>query len=297
MDSPRRHSRAALYPLGVVLILLSGVCLSTLGVALRHIEAASGWQILFYRAISFTVAILVFVVVRYRGRLLATYRQIGWLGVQVGLFLGLSSVFIVFAILHTTVANAIFIGSTTPLTTAACGWLFLRERVPASTWLAAAAALCGVGLMFTDGFMTGRVLGVAFACMTVVAATAMLLTIRRASPMDMVPALPVAGVVTALVALPLMPGFEISAHDLSIVLLLGIVQYALGFSLMTTGARYVPGAEVALLLMTETVLAPVWAWLGAGEVPSRLTMIGAVLVLGALAARAASGIREARSPA
>ena len=84
----------------------------------------------------------------------------------------------------------------------------------------------------------------------------------------------------------------LSRHDLALCLFLGVFQYTGGFVLITLGARYLPAAEVALLSLAETVLAPVWVWLGVGEVPTVLTLAGGAIVLSAVVAQAVTGMRS-----
>ena len=84
----------------------------------------------------------------------------------------------------------------------------------------------------------------------------------------------------------------LSRHDLALCLFLGVVQYTGGFVLITLGARYLPAAEVALLSLAETVLAPIWVWLGVGEVPALLTLAGGVIVISAVIAQAVTGMRS-----
>ena len=291
MTTQQIGARSPRYVFGIVLVLLSGMMLSTLGVGIRHIESAHGWQILFYRSLSFTVTLLIIVAIRYRGRMVRPFRLIGRRGFLVAAFLASSSGFYVFAMLNTTVANATFIVSTTPFIAAALGWMVLREPVAVSTWVAMLVALAGVVLMVADGLGTGRLIGVVFALAVAGSTACMLVTVRGAQEIDMIPALVIAGLLTAAFTAFLVPDFYVSGHDLTVIFLLGAGQYGLGFALLTAGTRYVPVAEVALLSLTETVLAPIWAWLGAGEIPSFLTIVGGVIVLAAAATRAAIGLR------
>ena len=84
----------------------------------------------------------------------------------------------------------------------------------------------------------------------------------------------------------------LSGHDLVLCLFLGVAQYTGGFVLITLGARFLPAAEVALLSLAETVLAPIWVWAGVGEVPALLTLAGGAVVLSAVVAQAATGMRS-----
>ncbi|MEE9158476.1 MAG: hypothetical protein V3U60_08845, partial [Gammaproteobacteria bacterium] len=92
------------YPRGVLMVLCAGICLSTGGLIVRHIETADGWQIVFYRATFFVVTLLIFLAVRYRGRVVQPFKRTGVNGLLVAMFLGLGSICYLFAILLTTVA-------------------------------------------------------------------------------------------------------------------------------------------------------------------------------------------------
>lgn len=275
----------------MLLLLAGGACLSTGGLVLRAIESADGWQIIFFRSLAFIVTLLAYLALRYRGRVIEAFRTIGWPGLIVALSLGVSFACYVFAILLTTVANAVFTLAVGPFMAAGLGWLVLRERIRASTWLAMAAAAIGVGLMFGDGLLTGRILGnlVALAVPSLFAVTVVVL--RRHKDVDMVPATCLAGLVSLLISAAMMDGVAISGRDLGLSLLLGSAQVGAGFLLITIGARYVPAGEVPLFGLTETILAPLWVWLVVNEVPSVLTLAGGVVVLAAIAAAAMTGWR------
>jgi drug/metabolite transporter (DMT)-like permease len=58
----------------------------------------------------------------------------------------------------------------------------------------------------------------------------------------------------------------------------------------------VPAVELALLSMSELVLAPLWVWLAVGEVPSAFTLAGGAIVMAAIAFQALSGVRRRRNP-
>ena len=76
------------YALGLLGVLLAALCGSSAGILLRHIDAAQGWQILFYRSLAFCLLLLLTVVLRRRGESLAAFRAIGRWGLAVALSLG-----------------------------------------------------------------------------------------------------------------------------------------------------------------------------------------------------------------
>ena len=282
----RRHAT------GVALVLVAGLMLSLSGVTLRHIESASGWQILFYRSLTFFVVVTLYLVFRYRTRVVRAFVRTGRPGLVVALSLGLGSACYVFSLLLTTVANALFIISSAPFVTAVLGWVVLRERVRPLTWFTMTIALAGIAIMFVNGIQSGRLLGNVVALGPAVSFAIMLVTLRFAGDRDMIPAICLAGFVGAALGFSMADTLVLSRHDLALCLFLGIFQYTGGFVLITLGARYLPAAEVALLSLAETVLAPVWVWLGVGEVPTMLTLAGGAIVLSAVVAQAVTRMRS-----
>ena len=277
---------------GVTLVLVAGLMLSLSGVTLRHIESASGWQILFYRSLTFFVVVTLYLVFRYRTRVVRAFVTTGRPGLVVAVSLGLGSACYLFALLLTTVANALFIISSAPFVTAVLGWIVLRERVRPLTWFTMTIALAGIAIMFVNGIQSGRLLGNIVALGPAVSFAIMLVTLRRAGDRDMIPAICLAGFVGAALGFTMADTLILSRHDLALCLFLGVFQYTGGFVLITLGARYLPAAEVALLSLAETVLAPVWVWLGVGEVPTVLTLAGGAIVLSAVVAQAVTGMRS-----
>ena len=59
-----------------------------------------------------------------------------------GLALVLAFAGSIFSIVHTTVANAMFLFASAPFFAALLGWILLGERVRRATWIAMAAAKC-----------------------------------------------------------------------------------------------------------------------------------------------------------
>ena len=272
-------------------MLAGGGLLSLSGIALRHMEDATGWQIIFYRSLTISVAVFLWLVFSYRARVFRAFTTAGRAGLIAGVSLGLGSACYIYALLLTTVANALFIISAAPFMAAVLGWLVLRERVRPATWATMAVALAGIAIMVFGGVRGGRLLGNLVAFGTPVSFAIMLVTLRRAGDRDMIPAICIAGVVGTALGFSMADSLAIPFHDLALCVFLGVVQYGGGFVLLTLGARHLPAAEVALLSLVETVLAPIWVWLGVGEVPALLTLAGGVIVLAAVIAQAVSGMR------
>jgi len=267
------------YFFGILIVMAGGTFLSTSGILLRIMESPDGWQIIFYRSLTFFITILLLLLFKYRKGTLGAYRAIGFRGFIASLLLGMGSVCYIFAMLNTTVANVVFIIGSAPLVTALMAWLILREKVSGWSLIAMFTALLGIGLMFVDGLVSGGMLGNILALIMVFMFAFYLLILRYQKNIDMIPATGLSGLITFGLAAIFMPTLEISTHDLIICIALGSFQFGLGFLFLTLGTRYIPAAEVALFAMTESILNPIWVWIGVNEVPSNYTLAGSAIVL------------------
>ena len=61
--------------------------------------------------------------------------------------------------------------------------------------------------------------------------------------------------------------------------LAGFFQLGFGFILITIGARRTPSALVGIIMLTEAVLGPFWAWLFINEQPPLTVLIGGSVVI------------------
>ncbi|TNF89437.1 MAG: DMT family transporter [Gammaproteobacteria bacterium] len=282
------------YGYGVTLVIIGGFFLSTSGILLRNIEAASGWQILFYRGFTFSLTLFLLLLLRYRMNIGTAFRAIGRPGLWAALVLGLGSICYIFAILWTTVANAVFIIGAAPLATAFVAWLVLGEKTSRFGVLAMLVSLAGIGLMFADGLLEGRWLGNIAALGVVASFVVFLLIIRDKRGVDMLPATCLSGLVMGGVAAFFVESFSVSNHDLAIAITMGCLQFGIGFWCFTVAARYIMASEVALFSLTESILGPIWVWIGVGEQPSLLTLAGSAVVLASVSAYCINGIRAER---
>jgi drug/metabolite transporter (DMT)-like permease len=282
------------YGYGVTLVIIGGFFLSTSGILLRNIESASGWQILFYRGLTFSLTLFLLLLLRYRTGIGAAFKAIGKPGLWAALVLGLGSICYIFAILLTTVANAVFIIGAAPLATAFVAWLVLGERTSRFGVIAMLVSLAGIGLMFADGLLEGRWAGNVAALGVVASFVVFLLIIRGKRRVDMLPATCLSGIVMAGVAAVFIESLVISNHDLAIAIIMGCLQFGIGFWCFTVASRYIMASEVALFSLTESILGPIWVWIGIGEEPSRLTLMGSAVVLVSVVAYCVNGIRNER---
>lgn len=288
------------YRQGVALVLMAGACWSIMGLVVRLMEAATSWQILFYRSLTLGIFLLVVLTIRGRGSPIRAMRRAGLSSVLGGLALVLAFCGSIISIRNTTVANAMFLFATAPFMAAVLGLLILKESVRPATWIAMAVGGLGVAVMVAEGLSLGHVLGNAAAVLSAFGFALFAVALRWQRMEDMLPAVCLGGFFTALVAgslcLATGEGLGASSHDVLLASLLGVGQLGLGMTLFTYGSKAVPAAELALLAMSEVVLAPLWVWLALGETAGPWTLMGGAVLMAAIAGNALSGIRRKPPP-
>ena len=275
--------------------MASGFFLSTAGIALRLVEQADGWQILFYRSLALSITILLILVFQKRSRFFDEFRGLGWNDCLLAVFLGTGFVAYVFALLYNTVANALFIFSCAPFLAGFLGWILLGERVATRTWFAIGAAMAGLAVMVGSELAVSRYLGTLLALWIPIAYAASIIAVRRSKRDNMLVALCLAGLVAGGLSAFFVTDYALTPRDLIISLYLGVFQVGVGFTLVVLGSRYVPAAQVGLLALVEPVLAPVWAWMGVGEVPGLATIVGGTIIFLAIATDGILNIKSSES--
>jgi drug/metabolite transporter (DMT)-like permease len=256
-------------------------------------DAASEWQIVFWRALTLAVAISSIVWFEHRTALRDALRRIGPWSLLGGLFYGVTLIGYVLALTNTTVANADFTMSAIPIFTALFAWLALGERVSKRTALAIGAAVGGIGVMLGDGIATGTLFGNAMALLAAVSFACFVIVLRQGKAVDMLPTAAVGALLAALVAAVMTEGdFGVSGHDLALCLLWGGGVSCAAHFLIVAASRTLSGAELTLLILVEFILGPTWVWLFINEQPSATTLVGGAIVLSAVTGHALWSLRS-----
>ena len=281
---------------GIPLVLMAGIFWSLSGLVYRWIEVATAWQVLFYRSLSLFCFIALWLVVRYRGRLIGVFQSAGRLSVLGGLCLSISFSGYILALDQTSVANALFILAAAPFFAALLGRVLLSEHIGWTTSLAMGMAALGLAVMAGNELAIGRGLGELFALAAALGLAGLTITLRMRRSTDMLPAILFASLFATLFALTGMlwdgDSLILTPKDLSLSVSLGVFQVGLGFMLYTAGSRHLPAVELTLLSLTEVIVGPILAWLGADEVPSVTTLAGGALILLAIVTLAMLGQRH-----
>ena len=267
---------------GPLLILTGGFCLSWGGLILRSFESASIWQILFYRSIFFLWVLIAFILLTYRKKTFKKIKEAGVPGLIGGIFLSTNFVAYMYSMMETTVANVVFIISTQTVFLPIVAYIFLKEKISPRGYVAIVLAMIGVTLMIGESLGTGSLKGNLAALTIPINFSILVLIIRKYPKVDMIPAIFYAGILSCLYGLFLLEDLAISTKDIWLSFLLGVPQLAFGFIFITIGSRTTPAVMVGLLMLMESIFAPIWVWLFYNEIPPASVLIGGIIILSAV---------------
>ena len=264
---------------GPLLIFFGALSLSFGGLIVKSFEGATLWQILFWRSLFFSLTVLTFLIITYKSKVLKSFHDSGLPGFIGGLILSIGFCGYVFAMYNTTVANTNFIISLQILFLAIFGFFFLKEKINLITLISIILAMSGVLLMVGNSLSPGELSGNLAAFTMPITFAVLIMIVRKFPSVDMVPAQFVAGISSCLIGLSFSPTIMISPHDIFLGFIAGFFQIGFGFIFITIGARTTPSAMVGIIMLSESVLGPIWAFLFVSEIPSLYGLIGGAIIL------------------
>ena len=267
---------------GYILLLFGGFCLSWGGFIIRSFEEASIWQILFLRSFFFLLAVIAFLFVTYKKNTFNIIKESGLPGLLGGFVLSFSFVAFVVAMSNTTVANVVFIISTQTMFLAIFGYFYLKEKVSLIGLISILLAMSGIIIMVGDSISGGSLFGNIVALAIPINFAILVMIIRKNTKVDMVPAIFYSGIFSLIYGFFLAESFEFTKHDLWMGFLLGVPQLAVSFVCITIGSRTVESATVGILMLMETLCAPLWVWLFLNEIPPISVFLGGAVIISAI---------------
>jgi DME family drug/metabolite transporter len=265
-------------------IVLAAVLFSTGGAAIKWCGFA-GWQLAAFRAGIALATILILIPEARRGW--------SWRTAVVGCAYAATTLLYVQANKHTTAASAIFLQSTSPLFILALAPWLLGEHATRRDLLQMGVMGLGLGLFFVGldqpsatapDPLFGDVL--AASCAVTWAFTIIgyrWIVVRGGSVATAAASGNLTACLVALVlAQPLAAGRPV---DWAVVAFLGVCQLGVPYVFLARAVPRLRALEVALFLLIEPVLNPVWAWLVHGERPGPAALVGGAVILGATVLR------------
>ena len=264
---------------GPLLVFFGAFSLSFGGLIIKSFEGATQWQILFWRTVFFLLVISIYLLVTYKKNIFKSFYDSGIPGFFGGLILSFGFCGYVFAMYNTTVANTNFIIQTQTIFLAIFGYFFLKEKISKTTLISIILAISGIILMVGNTLSPGQTIGNLAAFSMPISFAVLILVVRKYPNVDMVPSQFIAGIFALIIGYLMSGKINISYHDIFLGFLAGFFQLGFGFIFITIGAQRTPSAMVGIIMLTEAVFGPLWAWLFINEQPPTIVITGGTIVI------------------
>ena len=264
---------------GPVLVFLGAFSLSFGGLIIKSFEGSTQWQILFWRTVFFLLVISIYLLITYKKNIFKSFYDSGIPGFFGGLILSFGFCGYVFAMYNTTVANTNFIIQTQTIFLAIFGYFFLKEKISKVTLTSIILAISGIILMVGNTLSPGQMFGNIAAFSMPISFAVLILVIRKYPSIDMVPSQFIAGIFALIIGYLMSGKILISYHDIFLGFLAGFFQLGFGFIFITIGAQRTPSAMVGIIMLTEAIFGPLWAWLFINEQPPNVVLAGGTIVI------------------
>lgn len=192
---------------------------------------------------------------------------------------GISSILFISSIKNTTVANAVLIFSSAPIFAAIYMYIFFKQKSSRNVYISSFFIFIGLYIIFSSQLGQGDIIGNIYALMCIALFSLAFVILSRYKDINMFAVISLSSVVTVIIAFIFTSTINIDLNTLYILLIAGLIVSPMARVLMGIGTKTLPASEVSLLMIIETVMAPVWVWIFLNEVPQNSTLIGGSVIL------------------
>ena len=224
----------------------------------------------------------MFLLSMYKKDAFRTIKKAGLAGLLGGFVMSFSFIAFVFAMMNTSVANDVFIISTQTMFLAIFGYFYLKEKVSVIGLLSIVLAMMGITVMIGDSISGGTLFGNLVALTIPISFSILVMIIRKNSNLDLVPAIWYASISSVLISFFMANDLNFTNNDILMGFLLGVPQLTFGFVCITIGSRTTKSVTIGLLMLVETIFAPLWVWLFLNEIPPLSVFIGGSIIIFAI---------------
>ena len=269
-----------------ILILSGALCMSFAALFVKLIQNADGFQILFYRGFPQCMMVMIVACFIRRISLVEFFKSIDKTDLILGFTMCIAFSFYIFALLNTSVASALFILSISPVFAALLSWRIIGEIPTKTTWIAILFAMVGVTVMVGADLTRGQLIGNLFAMISAFSFALMLVFARKSKKSDVLTGNFLGAGFAILMAIILAysygDGLIVSTQDMLLSFALGAFTIGIGIAFVARAAPYLPAANVGVLVLIESVLAPVWVWIFLDMPMEYQEILGGLIILCAI---------------
>lgn len=302
-ETGRAH-RSVAHPFHGLALATFGALVLTPDTLLMRLSGMEGFAMLAWRGVLMgSVLLAVWAVARRGAARRADLRVLfSGAGLAVAGCHALSATFFSLGVASAPVAPVLFGVATVPVFAALLARVLLGEPTAPATWGAMAAVFAGIGLAvlsspeggeaLSGGAALGALMGLGVAALMALS----FVLIRRDHAVPILACIGLGALLSGLLGLVMSPPEALHAGAAWAIALSGAVVLPLSFFALSLATRHTAAATVSLLLLLETVLGPVWVWLGTGEAMTPGMIAGGVVVVASLAFYLRATSRRAAGP-
>jgi RarD protein len=270
----------------IPLVIVAGLIWSFGPLVVRNMDdpGTIPWQYLFVRGLVIFTLLNIYLFFEEGIYFYKNYLKIGMSGTIGGIGLGTAMITFIWSITNTTAAITLLCLAAMPFITALLGFLFLKEKISISVWIAIVFASIGVAIMAFDSASLGSINGLIFGLASALGFSIFSVSLRWRKETPKFTTVAVAGLFCTLFSFAIITqndlNFLASSKNEGLFALHGTLV-CLGLILYSIGSKIIPAAELTLLSLTEIIGGIFWVWipiLGINEIPSTNTIIGGFLI-------------------
>ena len=266
---------------GSIVVLICGLSFSFGPLTFRAVDEADAWQYLFWRC-SATAVLSIIIICLAGHNPFRSVIEAGRNQIIAGLFTAAMFTLFIVSISRATAAFVLLMQCTSPFYAAIFSRILLKEPVERKTLIAMTLSVLGVAVMVGGNLGSGDAIGTTLAILLPMFLGGYTVLVRSSPIRD--PGVPViiggitGAIVAAAISLP-GPGLSVPLNDVMMAFIGGGVLIGLFAPLWNYAHRFVPAADVSLLLISEVIAAPIWLWIWMNEEPASTTLIGGGICL------------------
>ena len=274
----------------ILIVLIAGLFWSFGPLVVRYIDDAQliPWQYLFFRGSVIFLVLNIYLFLAEGLKFTKNYNKIGLSGLIGGVSLGIANISFILSITTTTAAVTMMMLATQPFVAAILAYIFLKEKISMTTFIAIVVAAGGIIFMSLDSKGEGSLFGLINGLLSSLGFAGFTVSLRWRRKTPKFTTVAIAGIFCAAVAILVLifndDNIFISVKNSSLSALHGFLVCS-GLILFSIKSKDLPATDLTLLSLTEVLGGIFWVWLpifGINEVPTANTLIGGGIITTAI---------------
>jgi len=270
----------------IPIVLFAGILWSFGPYVVRHIDQPETvvLQYLFTRGLVIFFLLNIYLFLEEGSNFYKNYFKVGMSGLVGGVGLGSAMITFIWSITNTTAAVTLLCLAAMPFITALLGFLFLKERISITVWIAIIVATFGILVMAYDNTEENSLPGLIFGLISALGFSIFSVSLRWRKETPKFTTVAIAGLFCFLISTVMLSNsganFLSTGKNEALFATHGTLV-CLGLILYSIGSKNIPAADLTLLSLTEVIGGIFWVWLpwlGINEIPSTNTITGGFFI-------------------